>query len=251
MPLIGLLVVLLQIYCAVHAYRRGRGSQWLWIIIVFPVIGCLIYLFAEVFPLHHVERQAVGLSRKLIRAVDPGREMRLRIDDVAACGSVNNRIALAEECVRSGFYVDAIKLYSSCLDSIYRDDPMLMYGLAIAFFAKEEFGFAREWFQRLLAVAPNYKSGEARLYLAHALEALGETDAAQGEYELLRSSYTGEEARCRYALLLKKTGRDAQAAQLLEEILLNARRAPRYYRREQSEWIAIAENERRRAAAPS
>jgi hypothetical protein len=251
MPLIGLLVVALQIYCAVHAYRRGRGSQWIWIIIALPVVGCLIYLFAEIFPLHHVERHAAGLSRTLMRAVDPGRVMRLRIDDAAACGSVNNKIALAEECVRSGFYDDAIKLYSTCLDSIYRDDSMLMYGLAIAFFAKEEFGFAKEWFQRLLAVAPNYKSGEARLYFARTLEALRDTAAAQREYELLKSSFTGEEARCRYALWLKKTGSDAQAAQLLEEILPNARRAPRYYRREQNEWIAIAENELRRAAIPS
>lgn len=70
---------------------------------------------------------------------------------------------------------------------------------------------------------------------------MGDTTGATRKYELLKSSYTGEEARCRYALLQKKTGSDAQAAQLFEEILLNARRAPRYYRREQSEWIGIAE----------
>lgn len=144
MPLMGLLVVALHIFCAVHAYRRGRGSQRIWIIIVFPVVGCLIYFFVEIFPLHHVERQAVGLSHKLIRAVDPGRDMRLLIDDATACGSVNNKIALAEECVRSGFYDDAIMLYSSRRDSIYRSDPALMHGLAIAFFAKEKFAFAKE-----------------------------------------------------------------------------------------------------------
>jgi hypothetical protein len=126
-----------------------------------------------------------------------------------------------------------------------------MYGLAIAFFAKEEFGFAKEWFQRLLAAAPNHKSGDARVYFARTLEALGDVNAALREYEILKSSYAGEEARCRYALLLKKTGSATRADQLFEEVLLNARRAPRYYRREQGEWIAIADKELRRAASQS
>jgi hypothetical protein len=47
---IGIVSLILQVALAVHVVRTGRSMMWLFIILFFPVVGSLIYLFAEVIP---------------------------------------------------------------------------------------------------------------------------------------------------------------------------------------------------------
>jgi len=52
--------------------------------------------------------------------------------------------------------------------------------------------------------------------------------------------YPGEEARCRYALLLEKLGQHERAQRVFREIVESVRGAPSYYRSRQREWLKIA-----------
>jgi hypothetical protein len=45
----------------------------------------------------------------------------------------------------------------------------------------------------------------------------------------------------RYGLLLDKTGRQAEAKDVLADVLARLKRAPNYVRRAQAEWISLAE----------
>jgi hypothetical protein len=247
MPFIGLIHLLIGFIFAWHVLKSGRPYWWLFIIFGFPVAGPVLYFFVELWPELGMDRGVRAASQRLTRIVDPGREMRERIDDVATCGSVDNKIALAQECINSGFYDDAIKLYQGCMTSIYKDEPLLQYGLAVSYFQKQSYAEARLWFEKLLAKQPGFRSGDARLLYARTLEALGAIDAALQQYETLSREYAGEEARYRYGALLKRQGRTLEAGQLFEEIERNARRSPRYYKRAQSEWIELARQEREAA----
>ena len=60
------------------------------------------------------------------------------------------------------------------------------------------------------------------------------------QYESVVPRYPGEEARCRFALLLEQLGQEQRAQQLFREILESVKGAPSYYRRRQTEWIRIA-----------
>ena len=53
--------------------------------------------------------------------------------------------------------------------------------------------------------------------------------------------YPGAEARVRYGLLLDKAGRQNEAKAVFTEVLTQLKRAPKYVRRVQAEWIALAE----------
>jgi hypothetical protein len=64
---------------------------------------------------------------------------------------------------------------------------------------------------------------------------------AADEYAAVSNYYPGAEARVRYGLLLRKVGRDSEAHDLLTELLAQMRRAPRYVRKVQAEWITMAE----------
>jgi len=48
--LVGIGTLVLQIVLAVHAVRTRRPFVWVFIILLFPLIGCLIYIIAELIP---------------------------------------------------------------------------------------------------------------------------------------------------------------------------------------------------------
>jgi hypothetical protein len=88
---------------------------------------------------------------------------------------------------------------------------------------------------------PDYQSAEAHLLYARALEESGRTDDALYEYQAVANYYPGAEARVRYGLLLDKAGRQNEAKAVFTEVLTQLKRAPKYVRRVQAEWIALAE----------
>ena len=48
--LIGIGTVVLQIVLAVHAVRTRRPFIWVFLILIFPLMGSLIYIIAELIP---------------------------------------------------------------------------------------------------------------------------------------------------------------------------------------------------------
>jgi hypothetical protein len=79
------------------------------------------------------------------------------------------------------------------------------------------------------------------LLYARALEAAGRTDDALYEYQAVANYYPGAEARVRYGLLLGKAGRSDEAKVILADALTQLKRAPKYVRRREAEWAALAE----------
>jgi hypothetical protein len=246
MTFAALFTILIQVGFAVHVVRTGRNAMWLWIIIFVPLVGCLVYFIAEILP-EAGRSQAVHRAKShLVNAVDPGRELRRRREALEATGTVENRVALADECVEARMYDEAITLYRECLVGIHKDDPAILIGLARAQFEKGAAADADATLNELLRANPDYKpSPDTELLRARILESLGRVDDACREYETLKDSYPGEEARVRYALLLTRQGDKARAQELFRETLTRAKRAPRYYRQKESEWIKLAESNTR------
>src|SRR3954447_12593693 len=132
MPLLGALVLLVQLSFAYHALKTRRPYWWIFIIMGFPAMGCMLYYFIEVFPSSRESRSAEKAVRAIARALDPDKGLRARVADVEACGSVENRVLLARECVQQRLYPEAAQLYRSCLTGVHQNDPDIRYGLASA-----------------------------------------------------------------------------------------------------------------------
>ena len=245
MPYAYILTILIQVAFAVHVVRTGRNFIWLWVIIFVPLVGCLVYFIAEILPELGRSRAVARAKDHLVDTVDPQRELRRRRELLDVSGTVDNRVALADECVEARMFDEAITLYRESLVGIHRTDPSIMEKLARAQFEKGTHAEARAILDDLIRENPDYKSTEGHLLYARVLEALGETDAACKEYEILLGSYPGEEARVRYALLLKQRGDAGRARELFQETLTRARRAPKYYQQKEREWVKIAEGQSR------
>jgi hypothetical protein len=88
---------------------------------------------------------------------------------------------------------------------------------------------------------PEFQSADAHLLYARALAEVGRPDEALEEFHAVAAYFPGAEAWVRYGLLLKLMGRTAEAKVMLT--LIQMKRAPKYLREAQAEWLAIAEKQ--------
>lgn len=234
---------LISIACTVHVILTRRPLYWLLMLWIAPGVGAAVYFFVEVFPDLQRSRTVSQLGSGLATAVDPGRHVRRLEEELEISDTIRNRQSLAKAYAEARRFDQAIEMYRSCLKGIYADDPPILLALAEAQFLNESFAEASETVARLEKADGNFRHLERRLLNARILEALGRSNDALAEYESLAKHYPGEEVRCRYALLLMQTGRQDQAREVFERILLSARRSPRYYRAAQREWIQTAKQQ--------
>jgi hypothetical protein len=246
MPIIGAVVVLIQFCFAFHVLKSGRPYWWIFIIMAFPVMGCVIYYFVEVFPGSREHRRANKAARSIARALQPDADLKKRVEELEVCGSLDNKIALAAECMNHRMYADAAKLYESCLNGAYASDGAIMFGLAKAAVEAGDWSKAASALARLRNDAPRTRPLETRLLEARVLEGRGQNDAALAIYRELLAVFVGLEARYRYGSLLLRLGKTEAAMDMFNEVVKHAKRFASSIE-EEERWASAA----RRAIAGS
>lgn len=240
MPLL-IPVVLLQIALAIHAVRTGRAQPWLWIILVFPMLGSVIYLAVNVLPPLLAGRTARRAATGVADLADPEREVRRLRDALELAPTVENRTRLATELLRIGRAQEAAVVFEACLAGMHAGDPKILTGLAEARFAAGDPTGTAAAIEALRQHDPNHHSADLHLLYARALEGSGRTDEALDSYAALADRYPGEEARARHAALLHLVGRRTEAEALFRAVIRNVEMRRGTYRQEQREWKELAE----------
>ena len=231
---------LVQASLAVHAYRTGR-ERWMYLIILVPVVGSVIYILTEVLPEMRYSPTGRKAASRITGMIAPSDNMAKLRERLALVDSVENRQLLARECVNAGEYDEAIELYASCLKGIYKDDSQLMLELANANYLCERYSDAKDVFIRLREARPDLRHAEGHLLFARTLENVGDDLNALREYREVAKYYPGEEANCRYALLLKKTGCRQEANEIFNKIILRSRIRGRKNTSSERQWITTAQ----------
>jgi hypothetical protein len=239
---------LISLAIAYHSIRNGRSPLWLMALAVASFAGLLAtiavwlaYLCLAVIPDFLRSHGARRFADNVSNAADPGRSYREKKQQVEQVGSVDAKRALAEECVKRGLFADAVALYESAVQGpLGGADPVLLKGLARAKLLAGDGTAAEALFVQLKQVDPAAVDTDVELDYARALEVQGKNEEAIWQYENVVARYPGEEARCRFALLLEKIGQNDRAQALFREIIVSVKGAPRYYRSRQSEWARVA-----------
>ncbi len=135
MPVVGIVLLLAQITCAVHVARTGRNYYWIYIIVFVPVVGMAAYFFAELLPELTRSRAARQAASGVVKALNPGKELREALRRVEITPTVENKAALAEAYLAAGQAEEARSIYRDALVGIHATDPTMMLGLARAAFA--------------------------------------------------------------------------------------------------------------------
>lgn len=224
MPLIGAILLIIQFSFAFHALKTGRPYWWIFIIMAFPVMGCVIYYFVEVFPGSREQRKAHKTARNLIKKLQPDADLKRRAEELEICGSVDNKMALAAECFNHQMFTEAIALYESCLQGAFATDGALLFGLARASCEQGDWNRLESTLARLNTDAPKTRPLEVRLLGARLLQGRQQTDAALAAYRALIPEFVGLEARFRYGELLSQLGQHEAAMQMFNEVITHAKR---------------------------
>lgn len=223
MPILAGVVILIQFCFAFHVLKTGRPNWWVFIIMAFPVMGCVIYYFVEVFPGSREHRNVHKTARKIAKALQPDADLKRRAEELDICGSVDNKLALADECMNHRMFAEASKLYESCLTGAFTTDGTILFGLARASVEQSDWEKASEAISQIHADAPKTRPMDVRLLEARVLEGRGENDAALAVYRDLIPIFVGLEARYRYGDFLARLGQHEAASHMFNEVVKHSK----------------------------
>lgn len=240
---VALVVLLLDITLIYHASRTGRLQPWAFIILMVPLVGALAYIVVELVPEWFGSPGAQQARKRIANKLDPEKRYRELSDRLARSETIANRAALAAECLKIARFDEAAGHYDHILKQPMGSDPAYALGKAQAEFGRNRPADALATLDDLKARWPDFESAEGHLLYARALAEVGRIDEALNEYHALAAYFPGAEARVRYGMLLKMAGRTAEARVVFNELLLQMRRAPKYLRDAQAEWLSIAEKQ--------
>jgi hypothetical protein len=239
MPLLGLMLLAIDVTLVVHAAKTGRFSPWAYIILMIPV--AIAYVVGELVPEWLGSYQGQHTRRRVGKALNPEKAYRALKDQVEIADTIANRQALAEECLELGKFEEAEAQYDAILAKPLGDEPGFALGRARAQFGQGRFREAKATLDDLRQRWPDYQSADGHLLYARALEEDGDLNEAIEEYEAVSNYFVGIEPRVRYGLALRKVGREAEARAVLADVVQRMSKAPRFARKVQAQWIAMAE----------
>ena len=240
---VALVIVLLDITLIYHASKTGRLQPWAFIILMVPFIGALAYIVVELIPEWFSSPGAQHARKRVADRLDPEKLYRELSDRLAGTDTIANRAALAAECLKIARFDEAERHYDHIINLPMGGEPAYALGKAQAQFARNRPADALATLDDLQKRWPDFQSAEGHLLYARALAEVGRVDEALEEYHAVAAYFSGAEARVRYGMLLRMVGRTAEARLVFTELLLQMRRAPKYLRDAQAEWLLIAEKQ--------
>ena len=207
-------VLLLQAFCVYHAYRNNVEQRWYWLILFFPLFGCIIYLvqnFNSASTIKSLEEnvKAVVISNYKIEQL----EKALRFSD-----SFKNKVNLADEYVDVSRYDDAIPLYESCLQGFMSEDPSLRMKLLNAHFMNEDYGAAVQYGDNLKSET-TFKNSEVRVTYAWSIYQTGHAALAETIFADMDKSFSNYYHKLEYCKFLIKTEKMELAREKLTELM--------------------------------
>ena len=209
----------IAIVCAVHAYRTGQDRFWIFVLLIAPGVGSLLYVILVVFP----QWQAQHGSRT--RTLSPKEMLAKAQRDVEHAPTVDNRLRLADVLLEQEQPRAAARIYEELLSGEFAQDPRILNGLAVSEANAGNFAASLAAYERMKASGTKL-SRESELAHARALAADGQVDAAIAAFHALLPHYPGEAARGHFAKLLMDHGRWDEARAILAELNDRAKHAP-------------------------
>lgn len=215
-----LVAVVLWLWMLLHCVRRDPDRPtWLWMLLVFPVLGGVFYFLDRWLPLYS---GAVAGGRGVRR-----RDIEQAEQDARNIGNPHQYLELGDLLWKRRQFARAAEAYRLALE---RDpeDIRAHYSVGRATLHEGKLDEARTHLSQVIAIDPQYRTGDAALAYGRVLIDLGEYDRAKVHLTADLRRRGDPEARLLLARAILEGGDIDEATSRLEALLdsLRAGRSP-------------------------
>lgn len=237
MPIL-IMSFIIQATLIIHVIRTGRPSWWIFFILFAPFIGSGVYILLEILPNSGLMPNLRKVEEKVIKSIDPTRELRAAQEAFDLTPTIGNRLRLAQASENMGDWSGAETLYRDCLTGQYEEDPAALMGHARTLV---ELGRNQQALDRINQLRVLGREGPYEaLVFARAAEALGQNDEAEEAYAFSAPRIPTLEAQARYVRFLRLVGKEVDATRELQEFDVRLARVPRHFQTDARKWRTLA-----------
>jgi hypothetical protein len=231
----------LQLICVLHCIKKGNQNNWIWLIVFLPLIGCIIYIFTEIFNTRDLRQVQSGMTA----VFNPSGRIKKLEENLRFSDTFNNRVILADAYLNAGFTDKAIDLYESSLTGNFTENEYVLSKLVLAYFQKKRYDEIIPVAKKISGL-PQFLRSRPHIMYAIALDYTGYHEQAEKEFLKMRSRFANYEARYQYGMFLKRASRENEATQLFTDIINEASHLSPRERRNNRQWFDQAKIELKR-----
>jgi len=230
--------IALQAICAIHCIRKGTQNKWIWIIVFLPIVGSIAYIFTEMFNGRDIKQVQSGMGVLL----NPGGRIKQLEANLHFSDTFNNRVALADAYLDSGYTNKAIQLYESSLTGPFTEHEHVLTRLILAYYVVHQYDDIVRIAPKISRL-PQFNHSRAHTFYAVALSYTGNQQQAEKEFLALNGRFSQFESRYQYGLFLQREGRYEDARQVFNRIVGEASHLSGRERRDNRIWFTGAKEE--------
>ena len=209
--------VLVQILAVLHVYRTGREQMWIWVILLFNMLGVCAYFAFEIMPELFGPNSPRAAKARAQAVENPSLRFKQAEAALAEVETAASHTALADIMLEMKAFDAAATHYQAALDCLRGPDRLIEMKLAQALLEGGKAAEALAVVERQEASPSIGEEDRRKLLQARILDHMDRDDEALALYADITTRLPGAEARCRYAALLLKTGRRREAQSQLEQ----------------------------------
>ena len=209
-----ILILLLQGVCLYHIWKTGRPYYWFFVIIFLPVVGSIVYILTQMVQKREVEQ----IQKELTSVINPTKKINDLKAQLEFADTFQNRVNLADALLEQGNYQEAIAHYRDALSGNFSNDVYVKIQLIRAFHAQGE----RQWIiqeAESIKTHPDFMKSSASFYYGLALDASGNSEAAQAYFDNIDRRYSNYPERVQLAAHYSDKGHIDKAIEILDEVL--------------------------------
>ena len=230
----------LQAICVIHCLRRNNQQKWIWIIVFLPLIGCIAYIFTEIFTRREIDQVTTGVNS----VFNPSGKIRKLESRLQFADTFENKIALADAYLAAGATEKAIALYESSLTGYFTENEYVSAQLIAAYAIMKRYEEIIPIAKRIYKL-PQFARSRAHMLYAVALEHTGNKEQAEKEFKMMSSKFAYFEARYNYGLFLYRDNRIDEARSVFTEMLNEKDHLTGFEKRNNFKWFNEAREELR------
>lgn len=209
-------------------------QTWLWILLFLNVAGAIIYFFASYLP------RSGFLQANMFKQWTLKQELWNAEAGVRNIGKPHQYVTLGNVLLDMGQVDKAAEAFQQA----YEKEPNnthALWGLAAVEMQQKQYAKAKDNLQKLTALDPDYKSGEASLLHCKALYELKDWGLAKAALKKDIQYWSHPESSLLLATIQKQEGNPQDARDCLETMMAKVKASPIYHYRRHQHIIRKAE----------